>query len=110
MSGGPTSRDYQRCAHCHLFVERNPFRGDSPGLAEWVHLTRGDAADDEVESSHEAAPSGEVHDLDWWREHGPAMVRLRFVYGEHWLTVTPVDPGLFGTPAPGEPDLEPVEG
>lgn len=67
---------YEKCAHCHLFVEPND--AYEPGLAEYVHLSRGDADDDALDDSHEAAPSGEVHMLMAWAAHGPVEMRSRF--------------------------------
>lgn len=67
---------YEKCAHCHLFVEPNDVEGE--GFAEYVHLTRGDEADELIESTHEAQPSGEIHTLEWWKEWGPAEMVVRF--------------------------------
>jgi len=71
---------YEKCAHCHLFVTPNDEADRYPemGFAEWDHLHRGDAADEALDASHEPTPSGEVHALAWWREHGPAAMRARF--------------------------------
>lgn len=65
---------YQKCAKCHLFIEANWVEGESL----FDHLHRGDAADETIIITHEALPSGQVHTLDWWREHGPAEMRARF--------------------------------
>ena len=68
----------QKCAHCHLFIEPNDVE-DADGIAPYVHLTRGDEADDLIESTHDAEPSGEIHPLEWWKEYGPAEMRARFM-------------------------------
>jgi len=60
---------------CPLFVEPNEV--DQPGLAKYVHLHRGDEADESIDDSHEAVP-GETRDLNWWRQNGPENVRARF--------------------------------
>ncbi len=67
---------FTQCASCHLFVEPN--HGADPDEAQWVHLSRGDDADEKVESTHDAEPGAESHPLDWWRVHGPAAMRARF--------------------------------
>ena len=67
---------YEKCAACHLFVERNYV--DGPGIAEYVHLHRDDEADRAVDESHEARPSGEIKPLSYWRKHGPEAMRRRF--------------------------------
>lgn len=66
-----------KCAHCHLFIERNHDYDEYPALAEYVHLTRGDAADNEIEASHDAQP-GQSQTLAWWKVHGPPEMRARF--------------------------------
>ncbi len=71
---------YEKCAHCHLFIWPNTSFDLYPdaGYAEWDHLAD---LDDESElatdESHDAAPSGEVHTLDYWRQYGPAEMRAR---------------------------------
>lgn len=67
---------YERCKHCHLFVERNEV--DGQGIAAFVHLHRGDEADEALDDSHEAEPSGELATLSVWRRYGPALMRARF--------------------------------
>lgn len=74
---------YTKCAHCHLFVEENYSAYSSDGTvhteyAAYVHLHRGDAADEELDGTHDAEPSGESHPLDYWRVHGPDAMRARF--------------------------------
>lgn len=74
--------EYTLCAvgGCPFFVERNTDADDADPafpLAAYLHLTRGDAADDARED-HEAVP-GESHTLAWWRAHGPERVRERFI-------------------------------
>jgi len=98
-----------KCKHCHLFIEENEYDSDFPNIARWVHLTRGDEAD-EFYDDHDAEPSGMLATLDVWREYGPTMMRLRFTVGVHALTVTPIEADLFDNPDPGEPALNPVEG
>jgi hypothetical protein len=68
---------YEKCQHCHLFVFENTSEG--PGVAEYVHSSRGDAADDRIESTHDAEPSGLVANLATWMVFGPAEMRERFV-------------------------------
>jgi len=68
--------DYEKCATCHLFVVLNDVEG--PNIAEYVHLHRGDTADEALDETHEATPSGQIHSLDYWRQHGPAAMRERF--------------------------------
>jgi hypothetical protein len=65
---------YEKCAECHLFVERNDANGNDPDLAEYVHLDRDDSAD----SDHEARPSGQRANLAAWHVFGPAAMRARF--------------------------------
>ena len=62
---------------CPLFVERNEPKG--PGVADFVHLHRGDEADEALEEKHEAQPSGMLATLDVWRRYGPPEMRVRFV-------------------------------
>ena len=69
---------YEKCKHCHLFIEDNYVADEDEGLAPFVHLHRGDEADEALDATHEAEPSGEIHTLDYWREHGPEAMRARF--------------------------------
>lgn len=69
---------YTKCAHCHLFVDGNAAYGDSPGLAEWSHLHRGDDADNAIDESHEPEPSEMSATLDTWKAYGPPEMRARF--------------------------------
>lgn len=77
--------DYILCAGhteegvpCPFFVEVNSNHElDGDNIAPWIHLTRGDEADESLDD-HEAVP-GEVHPLSYWREHGPERVKERFV-------------------------------
>lgn len=74
---------YEKCAECHLFVEPNSSHDSADPeyaatLAEYVHLHRGDKADDELDASHEARPSGEIANLTQWRMYGPEAMRARF--------------------------------
>lgn len=76
-----TETMYRLCAHegCPFFVDVNSSHEDDPdNIAPWMHLTRGDANDDDRED-HEAIPGTEEHELSWWREHGPARVKARFL-------------------------------
>jgi hypothetical protein len=73
---------YTLCAveGCPFFVDDNSAYQDSTPefpIAPYIHLTRGDAADD-ARDDHEPVP-GETHELDWWKEHGPDRVRERFI-------------------------------
>ncbi len=68
--------DYTQCRGCHLFVEPN--HGSDPHEAQWIHLSRGDDADEKIENTHDAGPGAESHPLDWWRANGPAAMRARF--------------------------------
>lgn len=69
---------YEKCADCHLFVEPNGAADDDPTLAPFVHLHRGDAADEALDASHEARPSGMRTNLAVWRAYGPEPMRARF--------------------------------
>ena len=73
----------EKCAECHLFIEENSARLDLdgqpiPGIAEYVHLHRGDDADSAIDESHEAKPSGLMATLNTWKVLGPAEMRARF--------------------------------
>lgn len=73
---------YEKCAHCHLFIESNgeipATEADRGGIAEYVHLTRGDAADNAIEETHDATPSGMRATLAVWKAFGPLAMRQRF--------------------------------
>lgn len=69
---------YEKCRHCHLFVEPNPAFEDLPGLAEYIHLHRGDEVDERLDEDHEAAPSGRKANLLTWQTYGPLAMRERF--------------------------------
>jgi hypothetical protein len=74
----PPSREhevYAKCKHCHLFVDENDGHGE--GVAKYIHLHRGDDADEAIDASHEPEP-GETATLAWWRINGPAEMRARF--------------------------------
>lgn len=64
---------------CPFFIESNYSYETDPegGWAEYVHLHRGDDADEAMDD-HDPVP-GETHPLDWWRENGPERVRERFI-------------------------------
>lgn len=69
---------YEKCAECHLFVEPN----DQPlgqGFALYIHLHRGDEADEALDETHEALPSGQKANLATWKAWGPQAMRERFV-------------------------------
>jgi hypothetical protein len=66
---------YAKCKHCHLFVDENDGHGE--GVAKYIHLHRGDDADEAIDASHEPEP-GETATLAWWRINGPAEMRARF--------------------------------
>ena len=68
---------YTKCTECHLFVEENDV--DGPNIAPYVHLSRGDEADEAIEATHDATPSDQTETLDYWRVNGPAEMRARFV-------------------------------
>ena len=67
---------YEKCARCHLFVEDNQPEFDR--VASYVHLHRGDDADESIDASHEATASGMVATLATWRAYGPEAMRARF--------------------------------
>ena len=67
---------YEKCSFCHLFVELN--EDSDPDIAGFIHLTRGDDADDLIESTHDAQPSGMRATLDTWKTYGPIEMRERF--------------------------------
>lgn len=71
---------YEKCAHCHLFIEANDDAVEYPemGFAAFVHLHSGSVADEELDGSHDAAPSGVIMSLDDWRVQGPAPMLARF--------------------------------
>lgn len=73
---------YEKCAHCHLFVEPNLAAEDRASfpIAAYVHLARGDEIDEPIDESHDAEPSGEIATLKAWMRHGPAPMRDRFLY------------------------------
>jgi hypothetical protein len=70
---------YERCAECHLFVEPNDSYEPGLGIAEYLHLHRGNREDELLDETHEAKPSGERRDLAYWKQHGPHAMRARFI-------------------------------
>jgi hypothetical protein len=66
---------YEKCRLCHLFIAPN--EPENPEVADYVHLTRGDAADELLET-HPATPSGFKATLDTWKVFGPTAMRERF--------------------------------
>lgn len=73
---------YEKCQHCHLFVEP-----DDMDDTAFVHLHRGDPADEALDVSHQPAPSGRRANLATWQTYGPLPMRERFTF----------------TPEPGRP-------
>jgi hypothetical protein len=74
----PFIHTVEKCAHCHLFVESNDAVSVEQGFAEYIHLSRGDEADEAIEGTHEAKPSGLIATLDTWKQFGPLEMRKRF--------------------------------
>lgn len=70
--------EYEKCADCHLFVDDNPSHEPGDGLAPYVHLMGGCDFCVATDETHEARPGGGSHSLAWWKEHGPALMRIRF--------------------------------
>jgi len=73
-------RLYEKCLHCHLFVEPNYSwaAGAAEGLAPYVHSHRGDDMDERLDADHEPAPSGRKANLLTWKTYGPLAMRERF--------------------------------
>jgi len=69
----------EKCAGCHLFIEENTDWLPGSELAQYLHVDRGGSADENITSTHDAAPSGERHDLDYWKKNGPWKMRQRFM-------------------------------
>lgn len=67
---------YEKCLHCHLFIELNTEAGE--GIAPYLHMHRDDEADRLIDESHEAAPSGMIATLYAWKAYGPLEMRQRF--------------------------------
>lgn len=73
---------YIKCEKCPLFVDPNHAHDpDDAGddLAPWVHLSRGDDADEAYED-HDATPDVTLgaRTLAYWLWHGPLPMRARF--------------------------------
>jgi hypothetical protein len=71
---------YEKCADCHLFVEPNdvePVKGVDD-IALYIHLHRGDEADEAIDETHEAKPSGMKANLATWKAYGPQKMKERF--------------------------------
>jgi hypothetical protein len=66
---------YEKCDGCHLFIEPND---EGPEFAQYVHLHRGNDADETLDQSHQAAPSGRKANLLTWKTYGPLAMRERF--------------------------------
>lgn len=97
---------YEKCADCHLFVEPNdvePIEGMT--FADYIHLHRGDDADNALDESHEAKPSGMLANLNTWKAYGPPEMKERFVKeyqvwvykNPRWSQEPPHDPLIFTT-------------
>ena len=71
---------YEKCLHCHLFIEPNEAYPAHGRVAPFIHLSRGNEADERFED-HEPEQSGLVATLDTWRIFGPSAMRERFVTG-----------------------------
>jgi len=69
---------YEKCAECHLFIEQNPVKA-GPGIAPYIHLDRGDDADELITSTHDATSSGMRATLATWKVFGPPAMRERFI-------------------------------
>ncbi|THA53254.1 hypothetical protein [Streptomyces sp. A1136] len=69
---------YEKCAKCHFFIEETNASDVADGCAPYIHLDRGDAADEAITGSHDAEPSGERATLAHWQERGPEEMRKRF--------------------------------
>ncbi len=70
-----------KCGVCHLFVERQSDDDIEAGFAEYIHLHRGDDADESLDDTHEAT-EGETQMLSWWMVNGPQEMLDRFSDGE----------------------------
>jgi hypothetical protein len=86
--------EYEKCAHCHLFVDLVD-EADALETASYTHMARGDDDDNAIEESHDAEPSGEKHLLDWWYVHGPLAMRARFEVDLYEQTLGMQSLGLF---------------
>jgi hypothetical protein len=75
---------YEKCADCHLFVEPNDVEAHwelgarESDIAPYIHLHRGDEADEAIDESHEATPSGMKANLATWKAYGPLAMKRRF--------------------------------
>src|SRR5690606_9199057 len=96
---------YEKCADCHLFVEKNDDYQPDSGIAEYAHLHRGDEADEELDGSHEARPSGMKANLPAWKEFGPPAMLKRFWEAEpRSYLLTDAEGGAVLTIHPSEQD------
>ena len=75
---------YEKCRDCHLFVEPNSAYTPGSLLAPYIHLARDNAADEAIENTHEAVPSGMRANLATWKVYGPVAMRERFVTPTEW--------------------------
>lgn len=97
---------YEKCLHCHLFVEPNSSWDEyQTGVTRFVHLSRGNAADERFED-HDAEPSGLLANLATWRIFGPSAMRERFVTGLSGLTIMEVICERHGGPWGADPTCE----
>lgn len=67
----------EKCGLCHLFIHENETYGD-PTLAPYLHSHRGDEADEALDATHEAQPSGQIETLATWMRIGPPQMLARF--------------------------------
>lgn len=74
-----TETYYEKCRDCHLFVDPNSAYEPGSDIAEFIHLARGNAADDAIEETHDAVPSGMRANIPTWQVFGPVAMRERFV-------------------------------
>lgn len=75
--GADTGMRYDKCAYCHFLIDDNPAFEDGPGIARWMHLTRG-TPEDEALDDHEPVPMGTPHTITWWKTNGPDDMKARF--------------------------------
>lgn len=74
----PIGGMYEKCRHCHLFIELNPAAENDPAVSVYDHMSRGDAADERITGTHDAEPSGIRGSLAWWKAAGPPEMVARF--------------------------------
>lgn len=69
---------YEKCLHCHFFIDNNDAWTNEMNVSKYVHLSRGDEADEAWTEGHDATPSGMVASLSVWKDFGPDLMRARF--------------------------------